>query len=152
MMIPQLRHVAELHVEVGAPITIGETRDGVRRIIPINGGRIRGAGLNGIVVPGGADYQLIRADGFTTLDARYALKLDDGASIYIVNTGVRCGEPEVMASITRGEIVDPDRVYFRTTPSFETESAEHRWMTRSLFVASGARYPDRVELNFFVVD
>jgi len=152
MFVPQLKHVAELRVSVGEPITIGETRDGLRRIIPITGGSVSGPLLSGRVVPGGADYQLIRSDGFTTLDARYAVELDDGALIYIVNVGVRSGPQAVMDRITRGEVVDPAEVYFRTTPSFETAAPGYQWMTTGLFVCSGARYPDRVELNIFAVE
>jgi hypothetical protein len=148
-MTPELLHIARVHVEVGLPVTIGETADGLRRVIPILGGRIQGERVNGEILAAGADYQLIRADGFTSLDARYVARLDNGAMLYIVNVGVRTGSAEVMAKITRGEAVDPDEVYFRTTPSFETASVEHAWMTRALFVASGARHPDHVELDFY---
>jgi hypothetical protein len=42
-------------------------------------------------------------------------------------------------------------VYFRTTPRFETAAPQWSWLTRPLFVASGARYPDRVEISVFEV-
>jgi len=71
--------------------------------------------------------------------------------IYIVNSGVRYGRPDVMARILNGEIVDPTSVYFRTTPRFETASAEHQWLTRPLFLAAGARHPDHVEISVFEV-
>jgi hypothetical protein len=123
----------------------------LRRVIPITGGTIRGERLNGTILAAGADFQLIRADGFTTLDARYVAELSDGTLIYIVNTGVRFGPPEVMARMTRGEPVDPAEVYFRTVPRFETAAPEHAWLTRSLFLATGARYADRVELALYEV-
>jgi len=150
-MQPSLTHVADFAVTVGAPIAVGETPEGLRRVIPILGGTVRGERLNGSILAAGADFQIIRADGFTTLDARYVAQLSDGALIYIVNTGVRFGPPEVMARITRGEPVDPAEVYFRTTPRFETAAPEYAWLTRSLFLATGARYPDRVELALYEV-
>ena len=150
MSLP-LTHVSDVTIEVGSPISIGETREGLRRMIPILGGHVRGPRLKGAILPAGADYQLIRADGYTTLDARYAARLDDGAMIYIVNTGVRFGSPETMARITRGEPVDPAEVYFRTTPRFETASLDHQWLTRPLFLATGARHLDRVELRVYEV-
>jgi hypothetical protein len=146
-MTPTLDHVADLTIEVGAPITIGDTPDGLRRVVPIQGGTISGPRLRGHILPAGADYQVIRADGYTTLDARYAARLEDGSMIYIVNVGVRFGPPDVMARITRGEAVDPALVYFRTTPRFETAAPAYQWLTRPLFVASGARYPDRVGIS-----
>jgi hypothetical protein len=151
-MTPALSHVADFHVEVGVPIAIGETGQGLRRIVPITGGRIAGPRLNGVILPAGADFQIIGPDGYTNLEARYAARLDDGALIYIVNTGIRFGPPAVMDRITRGEPVDPAEVYFRSTPSFETASPAHRWLTRPLFIATGARHPDRVELRVIEVE
>ncbi|OLL31094.1 hypothetical protein BTH42_12820 [Burkholderia sp. SRS-W-2-2016] len=150
-MQPVLTHIADIRIEVGQPVTVGETGDGLRRIVPILGGTIRGE-ISGEICAAGADYQLIRADGFTTLDARYAARLDNGEHLFIVNTGVRFGPIDVMERITRGEPVPPEQVYFRTTPRFETTSAEHAWLTRHIFVASGIRHPDCVELRVFRVE
>jgi hypothetical protein len=150
-MTPTLTHIADFRITVGVPISIGETAEGLRRVVPILGGVITGPKLSGKILPAGADYQVIRADGFTTLDARYAAELDDGAMLYIVNTGVRFGPPEVMARITRGEPVDPAEVYFRTTPRFEIAAPAHAWLLKPLFLATGARHPDRVELRVFEV-
>jgi hypothetical protein len=151
MQPPSLQHLADFSVEVGAPITVGQTAGGLRRVIPILGGRIVGPRLNGEILPTGADYQLIREDGFSTLDAHYVARLDNGALLYIANTGVRFGPPAVMAKITRGEPVSPAEVYFCTTPRFETASADHQWLLRPLFLATGARHPDCVELSIFEV-
>jgi hypothetical protein len=148
-MTISLKHLADLVVHVGTPITVGETPEGLRRVVPILGGTLRGARIAGAILPAVADYQLIRADGYTTLDARYVAMLDDQSLLYIVNLGVRFGPPEIMARITRGEGVAPEDVYFRTTPRFETASPAHAWLMRPLFLATGARHPDRVELNIF---
>ena len=146
-----LTHLADFRIEVAAPITIGDTPEGLRRVVPILGGTISGPRLSGRILPAGADFQLIRPDGYTTLDARYAAELDDGAMLYIVNLGVRFGPPEIMARITRGEPVDPSAVYFRTTPRFECASPAHHWLTCPLFLGTGARHPTHVELKVFEV-
>lgn len=151
MQTPSLTHIADFAIQIGPPIVVGQTNEGLRRVIPILGGRISGPRLSGTILPAGADFQVIRPDGYTTLDARYAAELDGGAKIYIVNLGVRFGPPEVMAKIAAGEPVDPDQIYFRTTPRFETEAPEYQWMTRPLFLACGARHPDRVEITVFEV-
>jgi hypothetical protein len=148
---PTLTHVADLTIEVGQPITVGETQEGLRRVVPILGGRIEGKRLKGSILAAGADYQIIRADGYTTLDARYVARLSDGAMLYIVNTGVRFGPAEVMDRILRGEAVDPDQVYFRTTPRFETASVVHQWLLRPLFLATGLRHPGHVEISVFEI-
>jgi Protein of unknown function (DUF3237) len=150
-MTPTLTHIADFLVEVGQPIAIGETGQGLRRVVPITGGTVQGPRLRGAILNAGADSQIIGPDGFTRLEARYVLRLDDGALVYVENSGIRFGPPDVMARITRGEPVDPAQVYFRSTPRFETAAPAHQWLTRPLFIASGARHPDRVALSVFEV-
>ena len=150
-MTPTLTHIADILAEIGEPISVGETPHGLRRVIPITGGTIRGERLNGTVLPGGADFQIIGPDGFTRLEARYVIRLDDGALIYVDNRGVRFGPAEAMARIARGEPVDPKLIYFRTAPRFETGAAAHQWLMRPLFIASAVRHPDRVAISVFEV-
>ena len=146
-----LEHVADAVIDVGPPITVGDSGEGLRRVVPILGGMVHGPNIRATILTAGADYQLIRPDGITHLDARYVAQIDDGAMLYIVNRGIRYGTSETMTRLTRGEIVDPGLVYFRTAPRFETASPEHRWLMQSLFIASGTRHPDRVELRIFAV-
>ena len=75
---PPLTHVATLHIDVGAAIEVGTTPQGVRRVVPITGGRVSGPLLTGRVLPGGADFQIIRSTTTTEVEARYVLESDDG--------------------------------------------------------------------------
>jgi hypothetical protein len=140
-----------LGVSVAPALELGETQQGRRRIIPITGGTVEGPRLSGRVLPGGADWQIIRADGCAELEARYTLEADDGALISVVNRGLRHGPPEIVARLIAGEPVDPASYYFRCTPVFETASPAHRWLTRTVFTASGARRPDLVEISVYAV-
>ena len=121
-------------------------RYGVRRIIPILGGEVSGEGIQGKIFPVGADFQTIRPNGFTELEAKYAFEMDDGAIVYIENIGIRFGPKELLDRITKGETVDPALIYFRSVPRFETGAEKYRWLMENLFIGVGARYPDRVEL------
>jgi hypothetical protein len=150
-MQPQPDFVAELVAEVGAPLSIGAGPGGERRIIPIHGGRIAGPRLTGEVLPGGADFQLIRPDGVAEIEARYTLRLSDGALVYVVNRGLRHAAPEDMAKLLRGEPVPPDRVYFRTTPAFETAAPAHAWLCRTIFLGLGERRPTAVRVRVYAV-
>jgi hypothetical protein len=85
------------------------------------------------------------------LDARYVIETDAGDLIYVQNRAVRTAAPDVMARLVRGEVVDPQSVYFRCTPSFETASKALAWISESLFVGTGARYPDQVVMRLFEV-
>jgi len=140
-----------LEVTLEPPRELGDAPLGRRRIIGITGGRFWGGRLSGRVLPGGADWQLIRADGTACLDARYTLETDDGALIYVSNQGYRHGPPEAMQAITRGEAVDPALIYTRTTPWFETSAPRYAWLNRTVCVGTGARRPAAVELEFFEV-
>jgi hypothetical protein len=148
-MVPQLstRYVFSLAILVGAPIVAGDIGYGIRRIIPILGGEVRGQGIKGTIFPVGADFQTIRSNGLTELEAKYGFEMDDGAIVYIENIGIRFGPKELLDSIAKGEIVDPALIYFRSAPRFETGSEKYRWLMENLFVGVGARHPDRVEID-----
>jgi hypothetical protein len=86
---PHLERLCRAIVEIAEPLVVGDTPLGRRRIIPITGGRVDGPRLQGVVLPGGADWQIVRADGGAVLEARYTIRAVDGALIYVRNIGLR---------------------------------------------------------------
>ncbi len=150
-MSPTLDFAFLLRVSVAPALELGETRAGRRRIIPITGGTVEGPRLAGRVLPGGADWQIVRADGCAELEARYTLEAADGALISVINRGLRHGAPEVVAKLMAGEPVDPTAYYFRCTPVFETAAPAQQWLTRTVFVGSGVRRPDAVQIAVYAV-
>ena len=151
MTPPELQFAFEIEVEVGAPLDFGQTQSGHRRVVPIQGGRVSGPKLQGRVLQGGADWQILRPDGAADLDARYTIRTDEGALIYVVNRGVRHGPAEVLARMNRGERVEPGSYYFRSVATFETSAAECDWLTRAILLGVGERYPDKVAIRFWAV-
>jgi hypothetical protein len=149
MTPPQLQFAFEIAVDVHAVLDLGQTQAGHRRVIPIAGGLVSGPRLQGRILPGGADWQILRPDGTADLEARYTIQTGDGALIYVVNRGVRHGPPEVLGRLNRGEYVDPRSYYFRCAAAFETSAEECVWLTRALILAVGERYPDKVVLRFW---
>src|SRR6185312_15988361 len=131
---PQLQFVMEAQVTVGPVQEIGRAPAGERRIVPITGGAFEGPGLRGRVVPGGADWQIVRPDGAAELDARYTFETESGGLIYVRNRAIRHGSPEALRKLREGIPVDKSEYYFRSTPIFETAIPELQWMTRSIFV------------------
>jgi hypothetical protein len=148
---PDLEFAFEVRVEVAEPTVIGELPTGLRRIIDIVGGTFEGPSIRGVLLPGGADWQLIQEDGFTLVDARYTLRCDDGHLIYVSNVGIRHAAPEIMRRLNAGEPVDPAEIYFRAVPKFETAAPELAWLMRSLFISTGERYPSQVVIRFWRV-
>jgi len=148
---PGLEFAFEVRAEVADPTVIGQVPGGQRRIIDILGGTFEGPLLRGKVRPGGADWQIIAGDGFTSVDARYVLETSKDELIYVTNVGIRHASEETMKRLNSGEQVDPSLVYFRAVPRFETSSPDLAWLMRSIFVASGERYPNGVIIRFWRV-
>ncbi|MGV3570635.1 MAG: DUF3237 domain-containing protein [Ramlibacter sp.] len=148
---PTLPFFADIAVRVGAPQEIGSTPAGNRRVIPILGGDVHGEGWSARILPGGADFQAIVSPTMADLDARYVLETSAGELIYVCNRAIRVASPETTAKLVRGESVDPAEVYFRCLPRFETASPSLRWINERLFVGSGIRRPDAVQISCFVL-
>ena len=136
---------------IGQVTSAGDVGHGVRRIIPIVGGEVRGENVNGRVLAFGADFQIIRPNELIDLEAKYAFETDDGATVYVENRGIRFGPVELLQKLKRGEAVDPKLIYFRTVPKFETGHEKYRWLMQHIFVASAARHVDRVVIDVHMV-
>ena len=148
---PSLAPLVQAEILLGEVQEVGQTPLGKRRVIPITGGSFQGERLQGTVISGGADWQLVRPDGAAMLDARYTLRTHDGALIVVNNRGVRHGPPDVLAQLARGEEVDPALYYFRSTPVFETGAAGYAWLNDLIAVCSGVRRKQSVLLDFYEV-
>jgi hypothetical protein len=129
----QLQPLLKAEITLAEAQELGESVRGRRRLISITGGTFRGERLAGQVLAGGADWQVVRADGVLELDAQYLLKTDDGALIYVHNRGYR------------------HESFMRTTPRFETSDARYAWLNRIVCAASGVRHPSSVELDVFEI-
>jgi hypothetical protein len=140
-----------IDAELAGIMSLGQTPSGERRIINILGGTVTGPRLNGRVLTGGADWQLIRSDGAADIQARYTIELDTGARILVSSEGVRHGPPAVLEQLTRGEKVDPALYYFRTVMRFETSDPDASWLNRILALARGQRLPNAVRLDVYEV-
>jgi hypothetical protein len=153
---PTLLHITDLKVMVDRPIEAGQVTGlnsrGKRRIIPITGGTVSGPLLNGKILAGGADFQIIVAETSADLDARYMIELDSGEHVFVQNHALRRGSAENIAKLVRGEFVEPAEIYFRCVPTFEVSSPSLLWMTESLFLGTGARFPDHVLISIYKVE
>lgn len=141
-----------IQAELEAIMNLGRTPVGERRIIGITGGTVRGRKLNGRVLPGGADWQIVRADGAANIEARYTIETEAGGRILVFSEGLRHGPPEVMAALARGDSVDPALYYFRTLMRFETADPAADWLNRILAIARGTREARAVRLDVYEVE
>jgi hypothetical protein len=141
-----------IFAELEGITSLGRTPYGERRVIGILGGSVRGPKLNGRILPGGADWQIIRTDGTADIKARYIIETDDGARIMVTSEGLRHGPPEVMDKLARGDNVDAAHYYFRTVMRFETSDPKVDWLNRILALARGQREARAVRLDVYEVE
>jgi uncharacterized protein DUF3237 len=147
----QTKYVFTITALIGPVTSAGEIGSGVRRIIPVIGGEVKGEGISGKVLGFGADFQIIRPNELIELEAKYAFETDDGATVYVENRGIRFGPIELLQKLKRNEPVDPALVYFRTNPRFETGHDKYRWLMQHIFIGSAARHADRVIVDVHMV-
>ena len=121
---PTLEFVFEENVTLAKGIPVGETALGKRIIIPITGGTFKGPKINGTIMAGGWDWQLVRADGCTHIKADYMIKTDDGAIINVLNQGFAC----------KDESGKP--IPLRTFPVFEPPLGKYEWLGKHAFVGT----------------
>ena len=140
-----------IEAELDDIMRFGGTPYGERRVIGIRGGIVSGARFNGRVLPGGADWQIIRTDGAADIQARYTIESSDGGLVLVNSEGLRHGPADVMEKLGRGESVDASLYYFRTVMRFETAQPSLAWLNKILAVAHGERLARAVRLDVFEV-
>lgn len=143
--------ILTLRAELAAIQMLGRTPYGERRIINILGGAVEGPRIKGRILPGGADWQIVREDGVVDLRARYTIETDTGGQILVDAEGLRHGPPEVMARLARDETVDPSLYYFRTFMRFETADPQSSWLNRILAIGRGSRERQAVRIEAYEV-
>lgn len=148
---PLLEPFAQVSCDVGPVISLGPSPLGERRYVPLLGGTVSGPGLEGVIEPGGVDWQIVRADGALDIDAHYVVLTPDGARVEVQSKGMRHGPPEVLAALARGEAVPPEAYFFRTVVRFTTGAARWDSLNRTLAIARGRREAACVKLDFYRV-
>lgn len=128
---PDLDLVVTIQANISPPVVVGDSDCGRRQFIPITGGHFNGPLMTGEVLPGGADWQLLRADGVNEIEAHYSIRTDDGVVIVVRNMGLadRSG-------------ARADAPYLRAAPRFHAPAGRYEWLNRSLFVSTITPAPD----------
>ncbi len=118
---PTLTHVFDIRAEISEAINGGQNPHGVRVTIPITGGEVTGR-INGTIIPGGADYQLVNPEHQRSeLKAIYTIMTNDSVAIQVCNEGINR--------------FSPDDSYFMTSPKFECDiNSPYNWLNNRIFV------------------
>jgi hypothetical protein len=149
--IPQLKseYAFTVRASLEAPVIVGQGPEGLRRFVPITGGTFTGPLLSGKVIPGSGDWQVVRADGVLSADARYTLESQSGVRFSVHNRGIRHAPPDIMEKLTQGTPVSADSYYFRTCALIEAPlDSELAHLNRWLFIATAEREPNTAIIHF----
>jgi Protein of unknown function (DUF3237) len=150
---PSLRLVYRLVAALGKPLDLGDGPHGHRRIAPLRGGMFIGPELRGELLAGAsADWQTVLPDGTALGDIRYTLRTETDALLDVRSMGVRHGSPAVLARLGRGESVNPHEYTFRTSTRIETGAPDLDWLNKGIFISVGARQPDAVIYETYLVE
>ncbi len=153
--VPGLEPAFTVAARLGPLEDHGVTRAGHRRVVAIAGGRASfltvDHGLDAEILPGGADWQVVRPDGTIEIDTRYSAVTAAGEYVHFRTSGVRSGPPEVLAALLAGEPVDPSAYYVRVAVYLETSAPRLAFLERSIFVASAIRGADVVSYTAYRV-
>jgi hypothetical protein len=137
--------------DLGPPVDAGLTGKGLRRMIPITGGKFEGPRFSGTVLPGGADWQLVRMDGVVEVEAKYVMQAETGAKVVVKNTGILKAPGAVLGALAVGEVPDPSSYYFRTRPTFETGDEGLAWLNRTVALGVAEIGRDQVVVTVYRV-
>jgi muconolactone delta-isomerase len=149
---PCLSFVYRLQAALGAPMDVGVSAQGRRRIVALTGGTFSGPRMAGELLPGAsADWQVIQPDGTTLGDIRYTLRTDGGDLLSVRSHSVRHGSAEVLARLARGEDVEPSEYTFRASTRIETAAPELDWLNRGIFVSVAGRQAEGVVYETYLV-
>jgi hypothetical protein len=149
----QHKHLMTLSLDVASDraANIGVVARGRRTIVPIMGGRFSGTQLSGTVMPGGADWVILRSDGVMEIDVRITLETHSGALIYLTYTGFFSGAHDAMKKLAKGEVLHDSDFNLTVTARAECSDEGLAWLNTATIVGVGTQSGFNPTYDFFVV-
>ncbi|AXL13156.1 DUF3237 domain-containing protein [Microbacterium foliorum] len=148
--VPGLEFAFDVTVDLGPLEDHLATSVGHRRVVPILGGRVTG-GVEAEILPGGADWQIVRPDGTIEIDGRYSARTAEGDLLLLHARGLRTGTADILERLGRGDEVAPESYYFRTTVQIETAAPKLAHLQRALFLSAAQRQANAVRYRAYRV-
>jgi hypothetical protein len=145
-----MRHAFRLDLRFAAPLRL-PSLSGERGFFRVVEGTLHGARFRGSVVDDGGDWVVLRPDGIVETESRMMIRTDDGALVYWRSRGVIRARPEQLADFRAGKTLAAGGATYRSAPYFDAAVGAYDWLTKALFVASGAFHGDRASLDVYEV-
>jgi hypothetical protein len=131
-MAIELVPLCTIQIQLKRPIEVGAGPCGRRVIFEMASAQVKGDRLRGEMVgTAAADWLLIGPEGTGTLDVRWALRTDDGGTIFTQYHG--------RTDVSQG-IVLPATIW--VAPRFETCDERYMWLNRIQAIGKGIAHED----------
>ena len=149
--LPVLEPLCEYYATLKPPVVVGAGPYGTRQIFDVTGGEVTGPRLRGRILPSGADWVMVGADGVGRLDVRATIETHDGAYLYVSYVGMLHLTDAVAQALAGGPPTEFGETYFYVNPRFETGDPRYAWLNRAFVLSQGRVGPGRVEYRVFEV-
>jgi hypothetical protein len=149
-----VEHLFTMRAELGPRRDAGPGPVGRRSYNAVERGSFEGPKLRGEILPGSADWMLVRPDGTMMMDARAVLLTDDGAVIHLSYGGRIIIPPNLLEAVRdpeERERIDPTSYYLRTLATFETGAEGYTWLNNIVCVGKGYLLADGIGYDIFSV-
>jgi hypothetical protein len=141
----KLAPVMEGRVAVGLPQEVGEGPRGLRMVFPLEGGSFEGhhdgRRFSGEVLPGGADWALLRPDRLTAADIRLTLRTRDEVPALIYASVAGLLEANEKVTQPGRDALEYGDTYFVSHPHLETGHPDYVWMSRAMWAGEARLGP-----------
>jgi len=115
---------------------VGSGELGIRYISSFTGGMVSGTKLQGMVLPDGELWYLIRRDQIAELLIQGVVQTADGAAIAFRARAFSRAAPLTMDQLFYAELIDPSDAFFRGVTFFETDAPQHDWLNHAVTIAT----------------
>ena len=116
--------VLEADMKLAQIYNPGKTQYGKRQVLTVQSGTITGTGINGTIMSGGLDFQLVLSNGAMEIEQLLVIRTGDGNYIFLRNAGAAVNQNDV-----------------RMVPDFEASSSgSYNWLNSGKY--AGRRVVD----------
>lgn len=138
-----------LRATFGESYQVGGGPAGSRAVVTLTGGTVEGERISGTLVGPGADWAILRGDGYAQIDVRTQIRTADGADLFLQYQGLlELNDVATKALFGDGETAFGDNYWF-TSMRMEAGAERYAWVNRTMFVGQGRALSDGIEYEVY---
>jgi hypothetical protein len=123
-------------IDLDEPRDIGSGQLGMRYVSYFTGGEVSGLKLQGVVLPDGEIWYLIRRDHIAELVIRGVVQTSDDALIAFQAKAFSQAAPLTTKQLFSAELIDPSAAFFRGVAFFKSDAPSYAWLNHAVTIAT----------------